>query len=152
MAFEANKPDFLADQHLRVGEPCGIWQLWQPSSRTGACSKVKGPRLSPWHWKQPGSLALAIRMRPGLKLPCGLWQSTQRHRIFGNPVFERFGKRRFDIDVAALALGVYVSRFARHQAIGAMGMNGMALTYTRPHCVRGWLRAALPLSADSDGR
>jgi len=54
-----------------------MWQLWQPSSRTGACSKVNGPRLSLWQLKQPGSLALAIRIRPGLKLPCGLWQSTQ---------------------------------------------------------------------------
>src|SRR5580658_2775593 len=59
-----------------LAEPCGIWQLWQPSSRTGACSNVNGPRLSLWQLKQPGSLAFAILIRPGLKLPWGLWQST----------------------------------------------------------------------------
>lgn len=48
--------------------------------RTGACSKAKGPRLSAWHLKQPGSTLVvrAVVFKPkGREVPWGLWQSTQ---------------------------------------------------------------------------
>ena len=58
-------------------EPCGSWQEEQPSVRMGACSKTNGPRLSEWHFRQPGSLAEAnLRFALGAE-PCGLWQSRQ---------------------------------------------------------------------------
>ena len=64
-------------------EPCGLWQVSQPSTRTGACSKTNGPRLSEWHFRQGSSLPSACStmrgrwpMRQvGANVPCGLWQS-----------------------------------------------------------------------------
>src|ERR1700680_5317730 len=47
------------------------------------------------------------------------------HGILGNPVFERLRERRFHIDVAALALGIDLRRFARHQSLRPAGMNRM---------------------------
>src|SRR6202050_1510911 len=59
-----------------LDEPCGWWHAMQPSSFTGACSYTNGPALSPWHFMQPGSLALTVCSMRGSNVPCGLWQST----------------------------------------------------------------------------
>ena len=40
-----------------LGEPCGVWQLTQPSTFTGSCSNTSGPRLSAWHVKHVASCA-----------------------------------------------------------------------------------------------
>ena len=48
------------------------------------------------------------------------------HRIFGNPVFEGLRKGRFDVDVAALALGVDVGRFAVDQSARTMRVDRVA--------------------------
>ncbi|HVO78446.1 MAG TPA: hypothetical protein VMT39_00365, partial [Candidatus Bathyarchaeia archaeon] len=55
-----------------LAEPCGSWQLPQPSKRMGPCSNANGPRLSPWQVKQPGSLAANVLVSFERTLPCGL--------------------------------------------------------------------------------
>src|SRR5262249_7224539 len=72
-------------------DPCGRWQASHPSTRTLACSKTNGPRLSTWHFKHGSSLSIAgcsiaelealrvvIEVPPdrASKVPCGLWQSV----------------------------------------------------------------------------
>ena len=84
-------------------EPCGSWQLPQPSKRTTACSKVNGPRLSPWHWKQPGSLpAKALRQR---RAPAAVWivAIDAAHRSLRQLVVIRFLKLRPDVHMARRA-------------------------------------------------
>ena len=42
---------WATSRSLRLGEPCGLWQLAQ-SSATGGCSKVCGPRTAWWQLVQ----------------------------------------------------------------------------------------------------
>ena len=54
-------------------EPCGLWQVSQPSTRTGGCSKTNGPRLSMWHLRQGCSLLTRLlhHARPLAHTPGG---------------------------------------------------------------------------------
>ena len=61
-------------------------------------------------------------------------------------------KRRLHIDVAALALRVDLSGFARDQAIGAVGVNGMAGRAGDGVVRVAGFEPARSWSADSDGR
>src|SRR4051812_50090332 len=55
-------------------EPCGSWQVAQ-FSRTGACSKSIGPRISVWQLVQSSATELPVlRFLTLLIEPCGLWQ------------------------------------------------------------------------------
>src|SRR6185312_6403434 len=72
--------------------PCGTWHASHPSTRTLACSKTNGPRLSTWHRRQGSSLskprcsmAEFVVFRDVMLVPppdvlsnepCGLWQSV----------------------------------------------------------------------------
>src|SRR5665811_2369437 len=64
-------------------EPCGLWQVSHPSTRTGACSYTNGPRLSMWHLRHGDSVLSACSIMRGFcpifqvasNEPCGLWQS-----------------------------------------------------------------------------
>ena len=55
-------------------------RLPQPSKRTGACSNVNGPRLSPWQLRQPGSLAAKACVIAGgyCRADCGNRRSSSR--------------------------------------------------------------------------
>src|SRR4051794_717732 len=55
-------------------EPCGSWQVAQ-FSRTGACSKSIGPRISVWQLVHSSATELPVfRFLTLLIEPCGLWQ------------------------------------------------------------------------------
>src|SRR5215475_11890712 len=56
-------------------EPCGVWQAWQPSILTGACSYTKGPCLSAWHLTHAESPLAELRSDLLMNPPCWLWQS-----------------------------------------------------------------------------
>src|SRR5262245_48165038 len=54
-------------------EPCGSWHVAQ-FSRTGACSKSVGPRISVWQLVQSSATELPVfRFLTLLIEPCGLW-------------------------------------------------------------------------------
>ena len=61
-------------------DPCGSWHAVQPSRRTGACSKVNGPRLLPWQfrhparWRRPSERLAAARSRADCGSPRRTWR------------------------------------------------------------------------------
>ena len=56
-----------------LDEPCGSWQVAQ-FSRTGACSKSTGPRISVWQLVQSSATELPyFRFLTLLIEPWGLW-------------------------------------------------------------------------------
>src|ERR1035441_9302176 len=72
VALHAYEAHLMPSQHAGFRRPGGWWQAPQPSRRTGACSKGKGPILSLWHLAQPGSLACVVCIWRGKELPWGL--------------------------------------------------------------------------------
>ena len=126
MAFEAYQPYFLADQHLRVRRPV----------RHMAALAAFLPDRSVLEGEWPAFIAMALEAarligarhahEAGLEAAVRIVAIDAGHRVFGNPVFERFGKRRFHIDMATLALSVDFGRFTSDQAIGSVCVNRMA--------------------------
>ena len=58
----------------RDTDPCGVWQIAQPSTFTAACSKRNGPCLSAWQVVQVSHAGCDNDAR--FSLPCTLWQSV----------------------------------------------------------------------------
>ena len=60
-----------------LDDPCGSWQVVQ-FSRTGACSKSTGPRISVWQVVQNSETELPVfRFLTLVIEPCGLWHELQ---------------------------------------------------------------------------
>src|SRR5689334_3646625 len=56
-------------------DPCGVWQLLQPSVLMGTCSYTYGPCLSAWHLKHTASPPATVLVWRSVVVPCTLWQS-----------------------------------------------------------------------------
>src|SRR5260370_19143218 len=54
---------------LEFIDPCGLWQISQPSTRTGGCSNTNGPRFSTWHFIHGVS---AFSTRPIIPRVCAI--------------------------------------------------------------------------------
>ena len=96
---------------LAFMEPCGLWQVSQPSTRTGGCSKTNGPRLSTWHLMQGVSLLSACStMRGRCRHPPGRRERAVRivairalHEAFVHAVLGRHIELRAHRGVAGVA-------------------------------------------------
>lgn len=135
VAFETHEAHFLTDQHLRV----------RRTVRHVAALAAFLPHRSVLEGERAAFVAMAFetaRLIGARQLHEARFEAAVRivsihagHGIFGNAVFEGLGKRRFYIDVAALALCIYVGEFAGHEAVGTVRVNRMALS-TRDRIVR----------------
>jgi hypothetical protein len=86
---------------LGLMEPCGLWQLAQPS-RMAACSKMTGLVCSRWHWAQL-SFKRDIASPPAgfmISWPCGSWHWTQFIFALDDGMVLRQVKFRLDVQMA----------------------------------------------------
>src|SRR5689334_5778560 len=113
-----------------LAEPCGWWQAAQPSSLTGACSKTNGPRLSPWQLMQAGLVGLDSLDLARQEAAVRIVAIDAGHGAFGEPVTVGPLEAGPDIRVALRALRVDVDRFARHESVRAILVNGVATRAT----------------------
>ena len=112
--------------------------LPQPSNRTGACSNVNGPRLSPWQLKHPGSLAPNDLRHRRTHAAVRIVAIDTAHGAFGQLVVIRLLELRPHIRVATGALFVDRCRAcATDQAMAAVGVNLVAGACRRPDPSRG---------------
>ena len=107
-------------------EPCAAWHVEHPSNRTGPCSKVNGPRLSPWQFRHPGSLAAERLRHRRSHAAVRIMAIDAAHRPLGNCVVERLLELCRHRQMAAFALFVDRFRFAHHQYVRSGRVNRMA--------------------------
>ena len=139
MAFEAYQPHFLADQHLRIRgtmRHMAALAAFLPHRRV---LEGEGPAFIAMALEATGLIGARHPHEAGSEAAVRVVAIDAGHRIFRNPVLERLGKRRFHIDVTALAECVDLGEFAHDQAIGTMRVNRMALrTRDGVACVAGF--------------
>jgi len=126
MAFETDEAHFLPDQHLRV----------RGTVRQVATLAAFFPDRSVLEGEGSAFVAMTLEAarligarhphEAGFEAAVRIVAIDAGHRIFRHPMFERLGKRRFHINVAALAEGVDFRGFAHDESFGTVRVNRMA--------------------------
>ena len=88
---------------LGLLDPCGMWQVVQPSSFAGACSNTNGPCLFEWHLIHAMSAPTASFGLFRFKAAVGVVTVGALHRALKHLVVEWLCELRFLLAVAAKA-------------------------------------------------
>ena len=126
VAFEANQPHFLPDQHLRIRGAVRHVATLAAFLAHGGMLERERPAFVAVTVETARFVGVGHPHQAGFEAAVRIVAVNARHRIFRNPVLEGFGERRFHVDMAALTEGVHLRRFAYHQAFRNMRVNRMA--------------------------
>lgn len=127
VAFEANQPDVLPDQHFCIGRAVRHMAALAALIAHGGMLEGEWPALVAVAVETARLIGVGHAHQAGLEAAVRIMAVDTGHRVFGNSMFERLSERRLYIDVAAFTQAVDVRGLACNQALRTMRVNRMAL-------------------------